>query len=157
MTAAPSDRARLGRLLPAAIWQVAWGLPQNVLGLMLCLALRGPRQRHRFRAAFVTEWSINAGFTTGMFIFVPRGCPRQLLLHEYGHTLQSLILGPLYLPVIALPSLAWAGIPRFRRFRARYNYSYYRLYCERWANVLARRVTGEDPVGWYPHRGMRRR
>lgn len=155
MTAARSGRTRLGWWLPAAVWQVVWGLPQNVLGLTLLLGLRGPRRRFWFRTAVVTEWTIDAGFSTGMFIFVPRGCPRSLLLHEYGHTIQSLILGPLYLLVIVLPSLAWASTPRLRRFRACRNYSYYRFYCERWANLLVRRVTGEYPEGWYERPGRR--
>lgn len=28
----------------------------------------------------------------------------QLLVHEYGHTIQSLMLGPLYLAIIGIPS-----------------------------------------------------
>lgn len=62
------------------------------------------------------------------------------------------MLGPLYLLVIGLPSLIWAGLPAFERFRVRKGYSYYRLFPERWANLLARRVTGERPMGWYDKR-----
>jgi len=136
----------------ARIWQVVWGLPQTVLGLALCLALRGPRRRYAFRTAIVTEWGIRAGFTSGMFIFVPRSCSRELLLHEYGHTLQSALLGPIYLPLIVLPSLAWAGLPACRGFRRNHQFSYYRFPVERWANVLAMHVTGEAPEGWYHRR-----
>lgn len=141
----------------ARVWQVLWGFPQSVVGLMLCLALRGPRQRYQYRTAYVTEWGLDAGFTSGMFIFVPHGCPRGLLVHEYGHTLQSLLLGPLYLPAIVVPSLVWAGMPRLRRMRSARGYSYYRFYCERWANLLAERVTGETPEGWYQRRKRLRR
>lgn len=137
------------RFVVARLWQVVWGLPQSVVGLVLFLALRGPRRRYVHRAAYVSEWSLNAGLCLGMFIFVPRGCPRALLAHEYGHTLQSMVLGPLYLLVIVLPSLVWAGTPRLKRYRSVHAYSYYRFYTERWANRLSMRVTGERPEGWY--------
>lgn len=52
--------------------------------------------------------------------------------HEWGHTRQSLYLGPLYLLVIGLPSLLWAAF---------YNgdkRGYYKgFYTERWADKLA--------------------
>lgn len=140
----------------ARAWQVVWGLPQTAVGLALFLCLWGRvRRRRSFRSAVVSEWPLDAGLSLGLFVFVPHGCPRALLLHEYGHTLQSLLLGPLYLPVIVVPSLVWAGLPACRRFRARRAYSYYRLYPERWANVLVRRTTGEVPIGWYD-RGRQR-
>lgn len=52
--------------------------------------------------------------------------------HEYGHSVQSRYLGPLYLLVIGLPSLLWAawhtyGTPR---------HDYYWFYTEKWANKL---------------------
>lgn len=138
----------------AYLWQALWGFPQTLLGLMLLVGLRGRRRHYRYRTAIVTEWNLDAGFTSGMFIFVPRVCPQPLLAHEYGHTLQSLMLGPLYLPLIVLPSLMWAGLPRAQRFRSVNQYSYYRFPVERWANLLAMRVTGETPEGWY-RRGER--
>lgn len=120
--------------------------------MAVALALRGPRRRYGFRAARVVEWSLGSGLCLGAFVFVPRDCPRTLLLHEYGHSLQSMLLGPLYLPLIVLPSLVWAGTPRLQRFRSAHGYSYYRFYTERWANRLAHRVTGEGPTGWYEPR-----
>ena len=132
----------------APLIQATWGLPQTLVGLMLFLALR---RRHRvrwYRSAIVTEWQLESGLSLGQFIFVPKQCPHPLVIHEYGHTIQSLLLGPLYLPCIVVPSLAWAGIPACERYRQRHRYSYYRFLCERWANRLARRVTGEIPIGW---------
>ena len=139
----------------AHMWQLTWGLPQNAVGAALyaCM-LRG--HRHRYRSALVTEWSLSSGLSLGMFVFVPRGCPQSLLAHEYGHTIQSLILGPLYLPAIVVPSMVWAGTPSLRRMRTRRGYSYYRFYCERWANLLAMRVTGQTPEGWSPRKADRR-
>lgn len=134
------------------IWQVLWGLPQNVAGAVIYAYLFRSCHHHTYRSAFVTEWPLGAGLSLGMFIFVPRHCPRSLLAHEYGHTLQSLLLGPLYVVAIVVPSLVWAGTPSLRRYRSSHGYSYYRFYCERWANLLAMRVTGVVPEGWYPRK-----
>lgn len=86
----------------------------------------------------------------GMFIFLSEsamnGERREFtLMHEYGHTVQSCILGPLFLPVIGLPSLVWAGLPVFLRFRERRGVSYYRFYPERWANFLGERAFAKNP------------
>ena len=86
-----------------------------------------------------------------MFIFVTKhtgeDLKRMITVHEYGHTIQSLILGPLYLFVIGAPSLLWAGIPAFGRMRRRRQMSYYRFYPERWANHLGEKVTNEKSMG----------
>ena len=73
----------------------------------------------------------------GRFLFMhPNWTPadQRLLAHEYGHTIQSLLLGPLYLPLIGLPSLLWASVPWFERYRRIHRVDYYDLYTERWAN-----------------------
>ena len=72
---------------------------------------------------------------------------RRLLVHEYGHTIQSLMLGPLYLVVIGLPSALWLNTPSFVRKRRQGRTSYYAFYTERWANRLGERALGEPSVG----------
>jgi len=69
-----------------------------------------------------------------------RRAPRVYFNARNGHTVQSVILGPLFLPVIGLPSLLWAGLPVFRKYRERRSVSYYWLYTERWANFLGERT-----------------
>ena len=131
--------------------QWTWGIIQNVAGGMLFLL--NVRYRHyRFRGAVVTEWRLSSSLGCGMFIFHGGdGCPAHspecggklwydTLVHEYGHTLQSAILGPFFLPVIAIPSLLWASLPVFKRARRRRKRSYYWLYCEKWANSLGDKV-----------------
>ena len=54
--------------------------------------------------------------------------------HEYGHTIQSNFLGPLFLIIIGLPSIIWAGC--FDRYRRKHNISYYQFYTEKWADAL---------------------
>lgn len=139
-------------LAVASVVQLGWGAPQTLAGGLICgcLALRGSRHL-RYRTALVTLWRMQKGLSLGPFIFVPEDLAderlRPLLTHEYGHTIQSLILGPAYLPLIVIPSLTWAGLPVCERYRRGRSISYYSFYTERWANALASRVTGERPSG----------
>lgn len=127
------------------ILQWSWGIIQNVVGF--CVFLANIRRRHfRYNGAVVTVWGFRCGsMGLGMFIFINEsamnGERREFtLMHEYGHTVQSIIFGPLFLPVIGLPSLLWAGLPVFRKYRERNSVSYYRLYTEKWANFLGERA-----------------
>ena len=83
------------------------------------------------------------GVSLGMFIFVPGGLgperEARLLAHEYGHTFQSALLGPLYLLVVGVPSYLWANLPRNRRARAERHIPYESRYPENWAEALGRR------------------
>ncbi len=149
--------------LRALCWllQFTWGLPQNLLGALLWL--RWARQPHFcWRGAFVTVWPGATSMSLGVFLFLApsrtalgsadgKGADgvgyanHRLLVHEYGHTLQSLLLGPLYLPVIGLPSILWCRLPALISYRQRKNLSYYRLYTESWANRWGEKATGEEP------------
>lgn len=140
----------------ARVWQWTWGFPQNLLGLLVFLTLRArgirteqgrkPCPKASFRHAAVTGWSRSSAMSLGMFLFVPDRtpfAPSPVWIHEFGHTVQSLILGPLWIPVVGIPSALWAGL--FGKHRTRKRISYYRFYPERWANRLGERTTGERP------------
>ena len=133
--------------------QWTWGVVQNIVGLLVFLVTL--KNKHSiFRCAVVTHWNHPYSMGCGMFIFKgDHGYAHysdernekinyDVLVHEYGHTVQSLILGPLFVPVIAIPSLLWASIPYFDRLRSRRGLSYYWLYCEKWANLLGDKVCG---------------
>ena len=97
-----------------------------------------------------TVWPLRSSMSLGMFLFLqndwnPRSYKR-LLAHEYGHTFQSLLLGPLYLFVIGLPSFIWAGLPTFEKLRRKRGISYSWLYTERWADRNGRIFAKLDPM-----------
>lgn len=143
------------------LWQWLWGLPQNLAGL--CLMLRHRKERHVwYHGSYMTffhTWC--GGVSLGMFTFVSEydermkeafaregsrlteSYHRQLMVHEYGHTIQSLLLGPLYLLAVGLPSMVWCRSGKCRRYRAEKGISYYDFWCEKWANTLGEKVTGE--------------
>ena len=142
-----------------AIVQLTWGLPQTVLGAIVYLFTAGC-PRFRFHGTIGTVWKQKSSVSLGLFIFVtkdprtPRsgsfvqeraataGADPRLVVHEYGHCIQSLFLGPFYLLVIGIPSFTWMMVPALRRLRARHGISYYRFYTESLANYLGERVTG---------------
>ena len=143
------------KLLRGALFHVlqwVWGLPQNLFGALTALVLRG--ERFRYHGALVTLYrpvkfmSNRFGFSLGSFIFMPEswteGVRKRLVVHEYGHTVQSLILGPLYLPVVALPSVIWSK--RYFRNNTRFvtrGVSYTDRFPENWADSAGEYVTGE--------------
>lgn len=121
--------------------QWTWGLIQNLAGFVVFLI--NIRKKHFwYHGAAATEWGIKHGcMGLGMFIFLSKNASEDTKAHEFGHTVQSVILGPLFLPVIGLPSLLWCGLPGFKRYRKKRGMSYYLFYPERWANYLGDRFT----------------
>lgn len=123
------------------LWQWTWGLPQTLLGAVIYLICRDC-SHDRYRGTVVTYWKNKGSMGVGMFLFLGSKDP-QVRVHEYGHTVQSLILGPLFLPVMGLPSILWCNFPPCRRLRKEKGVSYYSFYPEKNANYLGRIVTGE--------------
>lgn len=123
--------------------QIVWGLPQTLLGFAVFLRFcKNPH--YRFHGAIVTEWNKQTGLSLGFFLFVPEGdFGKRFLVHEYGHTVQSLVLGPLYLFVIGLPSVVWCNLPWCIAFRRKRRISYQRFYTECWANRWGEKRIGE--------------
>ena len=139
--------------------QCTWGLIQTLAGFVVFLF--NIRRRHYFyHGAIVTVWSSLSSVSLGMFLFVSgaekrikRGKEKQtdqadgeVVVHEYGHTIQSLILGPLYLLVIGIPSLVWANLPVFVKKRSG-GVPYASFWTEKSANRLGERATGESSFG----------
>lgn len=144
---APKKQRREGSkvlraLLLTLYWvlQWTWGIVQNLAGLVVFVAA-GRGKARGYHGAAVRNWNLAGSMTLGMFILMDRGHGDDILAHEWGHTIQSIILGPLYLLVVGLPSIIWAGLPAFGRYRQRNHVPYDRLYCEGWATRLGRRTT----------------
>lgn len=70
--------------------------------------------------------------TLGNHIFLSPRATDTTVRHEWGHTRQSLILGPLYLIVIGIPSIIWAATHR----TIAPNTDYFDFFTEKWANKL---------------------
>ena len=137
--------------------QCSWGILQSALGFFVFLI--HARQKHYFyHGAIITEWNSNSSVSLGMFVFITKEpyfyeklkdeysieeLSQRLLVHEYGHTIQSLILGPLYLILMGIPSTLWGFLPSLNRKRKNEGISYFSFFTEKWANHLGEFVTGE--------------
>jgi len=129
--------------------QWTWGLPQNLVGGAAYLRMRKKHKQERFHRGFVTYVRAKnfGGVSLGMFVFVnpdnKEAWVHDTRIHEYGHTMQSLLLGPLYLLVIGLPSMIWCNFAPVVKYRNAHGLTYYWLYCEGWANSWGERFSKE--------------
>ncbi len=124
--------------------QWLWGLPQNLVGGVFYLYYRLKGCPHfRYQGAFGVVWTNPSGsMSMGSFLFMhPNWTPenKALLEHEYGHTIQSLFFGPLYLLTVGLPSVLWAGLPYFKKLRREGRRGYYTVFPEKQASGLGKR------------------
>ena len=141
------------------IWQSTWGALQTVLVLLVFLS-HIKDNYYFYHGAVITEWEGEASVSLGLFVFVSKQpyfykrfkteytmeeCFQRLLVHEYGHTIQSLVLGPLYLIVIGIPSMLWAFFGSKKRKVKQIPYGAF--FTEKWANKLGEWVTGEKSIG----------
>lgn len=142
------------------IWQFTWGFLQSLLGLLNFL-IHIKDKHYFYHGAVITEWKNKSSVSLGMFVFVTSEpyfyeklksdytkdeLSYRLLVHEYGHTIQSPILGPLYLIVIGIPSTLWGFLPYTNRMRREKKISYFSFFTERWANELGERATNQKSM-----------
>lgn len=128
--------------------QWTWGLPVNLVGGLMFLfftKIKGYRWQHFGYSKIVyMPWS-GGGLSMGLFIFI-KDQPKSKTwsyncrIHEYGHTWQCLLLGPLYYLVIALPSVIWCNC--FKKYRQKNKVSYSAVYCEKWADLWGQKFSG---------------
>ena len=127
------------------LWQWTWGLPQTLIGAVLyCIHRKQPH--FAYHGCVVTRWHVKGSLGVGMFLFVNSehyDVQTGILVHEFGHAVQSAILGPLFLPVMGIPSFIWCNLPACRKLRREKGVSYYRFYPESNANYLGKLVSKE--------------
>ena len=128
--------------------QFTWGLSVNLIGGIVFLILKAKGCRsERFCNAFIVyaDKENFGGISLGLFIVMnskkQQPWKHDTRIHEYGHTIQCLLLGPLYWLVIAVPSAVWCNF--FAAYRKKNNISYYKLYCESWANCWGEKWSRE--------------
>lgn len=142
------------------VWQCTWGILQTMLGFFVFLCNFKCRH-YLYHGAVVTEWNDKSSVSLGMFVFVTKEpyfykklkgeytideLSSRLLVHEYGHTIQSLILGPLYLIVIGIPSTLWGFLPFCARARKEKQISYFWFFTEKWANALGEKASAQKSM-----------
>ncbi|MCG7991806.1 MAG: hypothetical protein JAY99_13135 [Candidatus Thiodiazotropha lotti] len=118
-----------------------WCLPQTLVGLgwyflITRLLDRRAQKVNQLGALRVIRYQrLTGGVSSGPFLFYQHSsCGYEMLYHEYGHYRQSMLLGPLYLPLIGLPSIGWAVVKKAGFFQQT---PYTAFPTERWADQLA--------------------
>ena len=117
-----------------------WQLPQHIVALIyfgyLVMMCKDLGVDFRYKQAIVIPCVMRGAVTLGNYVFVGLNSEyRKTVKHELGHTIQSKILGPLYLIVIGIPSITYCGLRRI--FPSLRKKNYYDFYTEKWANNLS--------------------
>ena len=117
-----------------------WQLPQNLLGLFMLLFMKPYVSKEKYRGiTYVVSKKMSGGISLGNYVILSysyrnKNISKKVWDHEWGHTRDSRMFGPLYLIVIGLPSLIWAWlygsvIPYTKN-------GYYKFYTEKRADRL---------------------
>ena len=117
-----------------------WQLPQHIVALIyfgyLVMMCKDLGVDSRYKQAIVIPCIMRGAVTLGNYVFVGLNSEyKKTVKHELGHTIQSKILGPLYLIVIGIPSITYCGLRRL--FPSLRKKNYYDFYTEKWANNLS--------------------
>jgi hypothetical protein len=123
-----------------------WELPQNILGILVWLFLRRKITKTEVTHKRYFFNTPNFGISLGSFIFWSNSDNAVILInsnnkeHEFGHSIQSLIFGPLYLVIIGVPSIARViyGSIFYAITKTKWQ-NYYQGYPENWADKLGMR------------------
>lgn len=114
-----------------------WQFPQNMLALciegILCQAAY--REGKVCGNTIIVNNVLPSAMSLGDYLFVNFMSSQKSIQHEYGHSKQSNILGPLYLIVIGIPSLLH-NILHYLCSKIGIKWNYYSFYTEYWANKL---------------------
>ena len=117
-----------------------WQLPQHIVAIIyfgyLVMMCKDLGVDSRYKQAIVIPCIMRGAITLGNYVFVGLNSEyKETVKHELGHTIQSKILGPLYLIVIGIPSITYCGLRRI--FPSLRKKNYYNFYTEKWANNLS--------------------
>ena len=123
-----------------------WQLPQNLLGLAL-IAYYKPERLHVLDNGVEVHFAtrMKGGISLGKYSLVntchyrktlEETIKRDTVRHEaIGHAKQSRMFGPLYLPIVGIQSICWAGL--YGTVIKPTTNGYYKFWTEKWSDKLA--------------------
>ena len=117
-----------------------WQLPQHIIAIIyfgyLVMMCKDLGIDSRYKQATVIPCIMRGAVTLGNYVFVGLNSEyKETVKHELGHTIQSKILGPLYLIIIGIPSITYCGLRRI--FPSLRKKNYYDFFSEKFANYLS--------------------
>ncbi len=127
--------------------QCTWGIIPTAIGAVFFWKLRNYPHK-LYRGCIDTRWDTRSGLSLGLFIFTPKDeieDAEKIRVHEYGHCIQSIVLGPLFLP-LGILSLLWGRMAYFEKRRTEKHLPYTACFVEAWASKWGEMVTGEEAI-----------
>lgn len=118
-----------------------WQFPQNYIAFLIyrCLGyLCYYGGKYNGKNLIITEY-ILSNFSLGDYIFALPNSTDKSLKHKLGHSYQSQLLGWLYIPVIAIPSVLH-NLVHYIAYKLGKEWNYYSFYTEKWADKLVEKV-----------------
>ena len=114
------------------ILNLTWGLPLTLVGalvslVLLCAGCKPHRHGGCIYFNIGKDWG---GLEGGLFFFTDKDDSYHVKCHEYGHSIQNMIWGPLMLPVITIPSAIRYWIHTWREARGKTNPPYDSIWFE---------------------------
>lgn len=127
-----------------------WGILTTAAGALISLAmLITGHHPKRFAGSVYFEFGRRrfGGFSYGIFFFKDRYADDRLLCHEYGHSIQNIVLGPFMLFAVNMPSTIryW-----YRRMAVRSGRILTKEYDDIWFEGQATRLGKEFVNKYYP-------
>lgn len=114
---------------------ILWQCPQLVIGLSLCLFFKYWKTEKingidiEFR-----ETKFKFCFSLGKYVFAPKCAQKFVLMHEAGHSVQSVYTGLFYLIIVGLPSVC---LYLFKKLKKKDSVWYHSHYPENWADRIS--------------------
>lgn len=128
-----------------SVLAMIWQLPQTIIGALVALfgVLFCNKRSYsvletKLIGLFELQMNVSCNFrfcfSLGPFVITPHPVPQRIMLHESGHSIQSLYLGPLYLIVVGVPSMILIA---FKKIFKKSDDWYHSHYPESWADKLS--------------------
>lgn len=136
------------------LWQLTWGALITIPGLIIagiCVLLGG--KVHRNGYSFIIEIGKNWGGVSLGAVSLCENCSsispkffNHIRCHEFGHSVQQLILGPLQLFLVGIPSGAryWYSILSKRGLKQDYDYVWFEYTASKWGTIWINRIENKD-------------
>jgi len=138
------------RFMDIFLW--SWCLPQTLMGHLMYKkyikkGLVLSTKKHKLGTILIRETKLGGGRSLGKYIFTydytnskaskqwKEAAQERMDRHEYGHAIQSYILGPLYLFVVGLPSITMNMMTKAGILKRE---TYYKRWPETWADKLGK-------------------
>lgn len=101
-----------------------WGLPLNLIGILCAIVLYiiGKRPAKNIYGWYFRIGDNWGGVNLGVISIVSKRSGQGTLLHEFGHSIQVCIFGPLVFIFVVIPSVTRYWIRRYQKeIRGRYD------------------------------------